>query len=319
MGERAMRETTPSPEAFRASVLAVPPLARAADFGLSASANRALCDHLRAGGVSTFLWGGNANLYNMGVSEFALFLDMIEAITVPGDWHIPSLGPDFGKAMDQAEMLAGRGFSTAMALPMRFPATPEGVATGLSLLARRFGRPLIAYVKDDGYIRPTDLAALKRDGAICAVKYGTVRTNPADDAELAAIVEAVGAENVISGIGERPVIDHVRAFGLSAFTSGSVCIAPRLSMDILAALHRGDVAAASTIRAAFLPLEDLRDRHSPLRVLHEAVRLAGIAQTGPMQPMLSNLSDPGVLAPIETAAKALKALNAAALTRMAAE
>ena len=38
-----------------------------------------------------------------------------------------------------------------------------------------------------------------------------------------------------------------------------------------------------------LPLEDLRDELSPIRVLHEAVTLAGIADMGPMLPHLSNL------------------------------
>lgn len=308
------------PEKLRASVLSVPPLARAGDLSLAPAANRALCDHLRAGGVTTFLWGGNANLYNMGVSEFGPFLAMLEAIAAPGDWHIPSIGPDFGKALDQAEILRNSRFDTAMVLPMRFPATPAGIANGLAAIATRAQRPLIAYVKDDGYIAPADLAALLKDGSLCAVKYGTVRANPAEDAELAAIVKACGAESVISGIGERPVIDHFELFGLRAFTSGSVCIAPRLSMDILAALTAGDRSRAAAIREVFLPLEDLRDAHSPLRVLHEAVRLAGIAETGPMQPMLSNITDPAVLAAIAPAAKALLAANAAALaSRRAAE
>lgn len=308
-----------TPATLQASVLSVPPLARQPDLSLSADGNRAQCDHLRAGGVTTFLWGGNANLYNMGVSEFGAFLDMIEAIAAPGDWHIPSIGPDFGKACDQLDLMKGRAFATAMVLPLRFPATPAGIAKGLGLLAERAGRPLIAYVKDDGYIDPADLGALVRDGSLCAVKYGTVRKTPADDPELAAIVRACGAERVVSGIGERPVVDHARHFGLRAFTSGCVCIAPRLSMNILAAIARGDLETAAAIRARFLPLEDLRDRHSPLRVLHEAVRLAGIAQTGPMQPMLSNIEDPAVLAAIEPAARALLAENDAALKLKAAE
>ncbi len=43
------------------------------------------------------------------------------------------------------------------------------------------------------------------------------------------------------------------------------------------------------IRAAYLPLEDCRDAFSPIRVLHDAVTLSGIADMGPMLPMLSNL------------------------------
>ncbi|HTQ82950.1 MAG TPA: dihydrodipicolinate synthase family protein, partial [Pseudolabrys sp.] len=64
-------------------------------------------------------------------------------------------------------------------------------------------------------------------------------------------------------------------------------------------------------------LEDERDRHSPIRVLHEAVRLAGIADTGPMQPYFSNIGDAGVIASVEKAAKALLAAERSATARAA--
>ena len=60
----------------------------------------------------------------------------------------------------------------------------------------------------------------------------------------------------------------------------------------------------------FVPLENLRDTHSPIRVLHEAVRFAGIAETGPMMPLLSNINDPTVCEEIEAAAIALFEANA---------
>ena len=50
-------------------------------------------------------------------------------------------------------------------------------------------------------------------------------------------------------------------------------------------------AQAEGIRAIFRPLEDLRNAINPIRVLHEAVRLAGIAGTGPMLPLMSNLPE----------------------------
>jgi dihydrodipicolinate synthase/N-acetylneuraminate lyase len=255
----------------------------------------------------------------MGVGEFGPFLDMLEALAQPGDWHIPSVGPDFGKAMDQAALLRTRpAFSTAMVLPMRFPATASGIADGLARIAEALDRPVIAYVKDDGYVAAADLGRLVRSGAVGAVKYGTVKAAPVDDPHLQAIVDQVDPALVISGIGERPVIEHMTRFGLKSFTSGSVCIAPRLSTDILAALTAGDVARAAAIREAFLPLEDLRDAHSPLRVLHEAVRLAGIAETGPMLPMLSNIDAPDVLEAIGRAARTLVGANTAALRAKAA-
>jgi hypothetical protein len=44
-------------------------------------------------------------------------------------------------------------------------------------------------------------------------------------------------------------------------------------------------------------------------VLHEAVRLADIADTGPLLPMLANIDDAVLLADIADAARALKEMN----------
>jgi dihydrodipicolinate synthase/N-acetylneuraminate lyase len=88
-------------------------------------------------------------------------------------------------------------------------------------------------------------------------------------------------------------------------------------MALLRAIKRNDLAEAERIRALFIPLEDQRDRHSPLRVLHDAVRLAGISNTGPMQPYLTGFSDPAILGGIEKAAKELLAADRSATAKAA--
>jgi dihydrodipicolinate synthase/N-acetylneuraminate lyase len=300
-----------TPARLRKSVISVPSLARRADLAIDETENRRLLDHMRAGGVTTFLYGGNANLYNIGVTEFGTLLDLLERLAAPDDWIIPSIGADYGKACDQIDLLKVRAFPTAMVLPLRFPATTNGAARGIGLLAERYGKPLIAYVKDEGYIEPADLAALVKDGSVCAIKYAIVRSDPTQDAVLKAILKSVDPAIVVSGIGERPVPVHTSAFGLKAFTSGSVCVAPRLSIAILRAVAQDDQPAIARLREHFIPLEDLRDQHSPLRVLHEAVRLAGIAETGPMLPFLSNIDAPEILSAIQTAARRLHEADAA--------
>lgn len=298
------------PARLRRSVISVPPLARDAELKLDAAENGRLLAHMRSGGISSFLYGGNANLYNIGVREFAELLDLLEEAAAPEDWMIPSVGADYGKACDQIDLLRDRAFPTAMILPLRFPAAPKGVARGIGLLAERLGRPVIAYVKDEGYIEPEDLAALVKEGAVCAIKYAIVRDDPAIDDMLGQILEKVPRDRVVSGIGERPVPAHMARFGLKAFTSGSVCVGPRISTGILRAVQADDLATVERLRGLMLPLEDLRDRHSPLRVLHEAVRLAGIAETGPILPFLANISDPAILAAIHAAATALRQADA---------
>ncbi|MEX2631921.1 MAG: dihydrodipicolinate synthase family protein [Tistlia sp.] len=305
-----MKTTAVQPADLARSVLAVPPLARRADLTLDPEANRALIRHLEAGGVTTLLYGGNANLYNLGLAGFAELLDLLAEAAAPDSWAIPSVGPDYGRLMDQLPVLCEHErFPTVMVLPLGFPATPEGVATGLRRFAEAYGRPVILYVKNEAYLTAELVGSLEADGLLCAVKYAVVRDDPGEDRLLAGILERVDPAKVVSGIGERPAIAHLRRFGLAGFTSGSVCLAPRSSTALLHALKKGDFAAAEEIRARFLPLEDLRDAISPLRVLHDAVTLSGVADMGPILPMLSNLSE-AERARVAPAARALAALDA---------
>lgn len=284
-------KTTPVTTAdLSASVLAVPPLARRADLALDPDANRALIRHLETGGVRTLMYGGNANFYHLPTSEYAATLDFIARAAGADTWVIPSAGPDYGRLMDQAAILRDLAFPTAMALPFGKPSNDSGVATALRRFAERFGRPIVAYVKGLGYLEPATLGALAKDGVICAIKYAIVREHPSDDPYLADLVEQVDKALIVSGIGERPAIVHWRDFGLRAFTSGSVCVAPRGSMRLLALLKSGDYDAAAKIRAAYIPFEDQRDALGPIRVLHDGVTLAGIAEMGPTLPMVSNLT-----------------------------
>jgi dihydrodipicolinate synthase/N-acetylneuraminate lyase len=68
------------------------------------------------------------------------------------------------------------------------------------------------------------------------------------------------------------------------------------------------VEQAARLRQAFLPLEDCRDRINPVRVLHDAVTLAGIADMGPILPHLHNL-DAAERAGVKKAATALLAYD----------
>lgn len=271
------------------SVLAVPPFARNSDLTINRAENRRLIRHLEQGGIRTLLYGGNANFYHIGISEYPAVLDVIEQEAGADTWVIPSIGPEFGRMLDQVQILRARGFATAMALPIIAPATPDGVEAGLAKVADAFGKPLIIYVKTEQYLTPAAIGRLAHAGAVCAIKYAIERPNPKQDAFLTALLGEVERDIIVSGMGERPAIVHLRDFGLRSFTSGSVSIAPRQSMEILEACKRRDYAKAERLREYFLPLEDLRDHLHQIRVLHEAVSLAGIADMGRILPLLSNI------------------------------
>ncbi|MHA1566299.1 MAG: dihydrodipicolinate synthase family protein, partial [Alphaproteobacteria bacterium] len=111
------------------------------------------------------------------------------------------------------------------------------------------------------------------------------------DDYLSAILDEVPRDCVVSGFGEPPALDHLQAFALAGFTAGAVCLAPRRSMAILHALQAGDFSAAQSLMAPIMPLEDLRQQINPIRVLHDAITLAGIADMGPILPMCSNIEE----------------------------
>src|SRR5207237_2023294 len=158
------------------------------------------------------------------------------------------------------------------------------------------GAALIIYLKDErnfGATRESGLDAVARlldDGVCIGIKYAVVRDDPSRDAYLEALLRRVDRKFVISGIGERPALVHLRDWKLPGFTTGSGCIAPRLSRMLFEACARQNFDQAEALRAEFISLEDLRDEWGPAKVLHSAIELAGIAPTGHSPLFVSGLS-----------------------------
>ena len=282
-------------------VFAVPPLARRADATrtLDAAQNQRIVQHLVAGGVTRFLYGGNAFLYHVTLAEYETLLEWLAALQ--GDvWPIPSLGPSYGRAIDQARCVRAGGFPTAMLLPCNDPRDASGLERGVQEIVASAGVPLVLYLKEEdsfGRTREAGLDAVARlvdRGAVVAIKYAIVRDDPASDAYLDALLARVDRARVVSGMGERPAVVHLRRHQLPGFTTGSGCVAPALSQSILDAAVRGDWASAEAARARFMPLEDVRDQWGPARVLHASVEAAGIARTGPIPPYVTALEGAGL-------------------------
>jgi dihydrodipicolinate synthase/N-acetylneuraminate lyase len=252
--------------------------------------------HMAAGGISRFLYGGNAFLHHVTLAEYEQVLDWMSGFA-DDHWAIPSLGPSYGRAMDQAPLLRRHRFPVAMALPSGDPRDAEGLAAGLREVAEAAGLGLILYLKEEGSFgadREAGLDAVARlvDEKICvAIKYAVVRPDPTADPYLESLLRRVDRRLVVSGIGERPAVAHMRHFGLPGFTTGSGCIAPRLSCELFAACAGKDYTRAEDLRALFLPLEDKRDAWGPARVLHAALELAGVVKTGPIPPFVTALGE----------------------------
>ncbi|CAB3769704.1 dihydrodipicolinate synthase family protein [Paraburkholderia humisilvae] len=294
---------------FASTVMAVPPLARHADLSLDIAENQRLIRHIEAGGMRTLLYGGNANFYHVAISEYRELLDMLADHTAPTTRVIPAVGPDFGKMLDQARILAQTSYRTAMVLPLTGFTTPEGVEAGLTRIVDTAGIPLTLYIKNENYVDVDTLARLVDRGTLIAVKYAIVRENPADDPYLRRLLQSVNPARVVSGMGERPALTHVRDFGLAAWTTGSGCIAPRSVSTLLqAARDPSRAAEAQRIYDACMPLETLRDQLSLICVLHDAVTMTGLADMGTILPLLSSTAQTHH-ADIAAAAQALLAFE----------
>ncbi len=293
-----------TPATLAGSVVAVPPLARNADYSLNHAENARLIRFLEAGEVTTLLYGGNAVLNHVSLSQYAELLTMLRDAAAEETLVVPSVGPGFGMMLDQADILRDFEFPTAMLLPTKDVTTPAGIATATRKFADRFGRPIVLYLKQDGTVDVETIQRLMQDGLISWIKYAIVRKNPEQDPFLRDIIQAIGPTQIVSGMGEQPAILHLRDFGVPGFTSGCVCVAPQLSTDMLRAIQAKDFDTAEKIRTQFRPLENLRDSINPVRVLHAAVQAAGICETGPILPLLSPV-DSADLALIAAAAKDL--------------
>jgi dihydrodipicolinate synthase/N-acetylneuraminate lyase len=276
-------------------VFAVPPLARRSDASraFDFELNDHILRHIVSGGITRLIYGGNAFLYHTTLAEYEQLLDWLSRIDA---WVIPSVGPDYGLAMDQATRLRHYRFPCAMVLPCSDPRDAHGLERGYREIAAAADTKLILYLKNEenfGKDRKAGLDAVARlvdDGVCIGIKYAVVREDPSRDSYLEDLLRRVDRKVVISGIGERPAIVHLRDWKLAGFTTGSGCVAPNLSQLLFAACDRRDFKEAERLRSEFIPLEDLRDAWGPARVLHAAVELAGIAQTGAVPPYVSLLA-----------------------------
>src|SRR5229473_179405 len=124
-------------------VLPVPPLARKADArrSLDFAENDRLISHMAAGGITRLIYGGNALLYHITLADYEPLLGWLAGLTREF-LVIPSAGPSYGRAMDQAPLLRGRGFPCVMILPCGDPRDARGLEQGMREIADAIEAPL---------------------------------------------------------------------------------------------------------------------------------------------------------------------------------
>lgn len=289
-------------------VLADLPVALRPDFSVDPGESLALARHVRQGGISGLLFAGNANLQSMGLGQFEAVAALAETAVEEGPVMI-GLGPELGRMLDQARLLSRGRLRSVLVLPILGPADTHGTADGIRHIADRLGGGVAVDLVRDNHLRPVTLRKLVEEGAVTAVRYSHVVTNPGDDGYLDRVIEILGPDRVISDAGEPALEDHLGQRGLGLASSGIAALAPRLMLRIASALRR-DPAEARLLLPPVLEMARIRAMLGPVQVLHDAVSEAGIAAMGPQMPMISCVKDK-YRDPFRAAVAALMAAEAA--------
>jgi len=154
----------------------------------------------------------------------------------------------------------------------------EAIAAGLP------GVPLILYVRGP-QLAPEGVRRLAAVDSVVGVKMGQ-----ADVERFAAFVDTAPEIAWVCGLAETWAVPFRRA-GAIGFTSGLANVAPRLSLDLHAALQAGDETAALAIVDRVRPFEALRASRADtanVAAVKAALDLAGLAG-GPSRPPLGPL------------------------------
>src|SRR6267378_6395539 len=131
-------------------VFAVPPLARRNDAqrSLDFAQNNLIVEHITAGGITQLIYGGNAFLYHIQLAEFEVMMEWLSGLS-DELWVIPSIGPSYGWAMEQAATLSKFQFPCVMILPCSDPRDAGGLELGLREISEVAEAKLIVYLKDE--------------------------------------------------------------------------------------------------------------------------------------------------------------------------
>ena len=185
------------PDDFR-GVFAVPPLCRDDNPSrtINFAQNALVVEHIRNGGITRLIYGGNAFLYHTTLDEYAWLVDWAAGLE-DDVWVIPSLGPSFGRAIDQAPLIRAFDFPCAMVLPCNDPRDAKGLAEGYRQIAEAAETKLLLYLKDEtsfGSDLEEGLDAVGRlfdDGVCIGIKYAASRISNRGSTPLASRLGAV--------------------------------------------------------------------------------------------------------------------------------
>ena len=135
-------------------------------FSLNKAANLRLIKHLEGGGVKNIMYGGNANL-PCTAGRIRGPAGPFWPKRRPDTWCCPRSARTMATgAMEQAKIIKASAYPTAMLLPMTFPYTDAGIATGVRHPDRRDGQEGRRLHQVANYLKPDTVAKLCDEGRV---------------------------------------------------------------------------------------------------------------------------------------------------------
>lgn len=265
-----------------AGVVAIPVIPFGTDGGIDRDAYRLLLRRLLDGGISTVTPNGNTGeFYALTPQERqAVVLDTLaETADRPAATVIVGVGHDLPTAIGAAEHARDCGAAMVM---VHQPVHPYVSQDGWVAYHRAIAEavPELGVVP---YIRNPLLDGewLAELGGSCPNVIGVKYAVP-DSARFAAFARDAGLERYVwlAGLAELYAPAYFAA-GATGFTSGLANVAPRISLEMLAALRGGDYPAAMKVWERIRAFEDLRAARQSadnVTVVKEALASLGLCR-----------------------------------------
>lgn len=235
----------------------------------------ALIARLANAGIHNLMAAGNTGeFFSLSLEE----IRRVHAVTAEAADGKCLISAAVGRSLVEAKALARDAIAAGAGAimghhPMDPFAGPSAQADYFLALADAATVPFIAYVRTDTF-SVTDFRRLAAHGNVAGVKFAS--TNLMLLAEVIRSTEDLPAIWVC-GLAEAWA-PAFYAIGAQGFTSGFVNIFPEVSLEVHAALSRGDFAAARKLINRFSQFEELRTHYrngSNVTVVKEALGMLG--------------------------------------------
>lgn len=251
----------------------------------------AIVDRLSNAGIHNIVSAGNTGEFYALTPDEVRLVHRVAIETVAGRTVVTAaVGRSLKEAIATGREAAAMGADAAMVHhPLDPFAAPSAQADYFIAIAEALPIPVVAYVRSDAL----GLEHLLRVAAcpnIAGIKFAA--------ANVVLLSECVRASGDLPAIWVCGLAEGwaaaFRALGARGFTSGLVNVWPERSLEILAALDRGDYESARTLVDAIAPFETMRTRHNNganVTVVKTAMELLGIPVGPVRRPGLPALDD----------------------------